>query len=201
MRRIKLLALSMNRILVLIMMLSVQGNVLAGLDEGMAAARSGDHATRLKEWRPLAEQGDAEAQLVVATLCLEGIKGVPKDYKEGMKWLRKSANQKYPEALLMLGLVYYEGKGVRQNKREAAKWIRLAAEQGNTVAQNNIGMMYAKSDGILRDYIQAHMWFDIAAKSGDKQAARNRSIAAKKMTPSQIAEAQKLARVWMEKHQ
>ncbi len=32
-------------------------------DKGLAAAQSGDFATALKEWRPLAEQGNAEAQL------------------------------------------------------------------------------------------------------------------------------------------
>jgi uncharacterized protein len=29
-------------------------------DKGLAAAQSGDYATALKEWRPLAEQGVAE---------------------------------------------------------------------------------------------------------------------------------------------
>ncbi len=29
---------------------------------GMEALDKGDYATALKEWRPLAEQGDAEAQ-------------------------------------------------------------------------------------------------------------------------------------------
>ena len=31
----------------------------AGFDEGLAAYQRGDYATALREWRPLAEQGDA----------------------------------------------------------------------------------------------------------------------------------------------
>jgi TPR repeat protein len=31
-------------------------------DKGLAAAQAGDYATVLQEWRPLAEQGHAEAQ-------------------------------------------------------------------------------------------------------------------------------------------
>ncbi len=34
----------------------------AGFDEGMAAYQRGDYATAIREWRPLAEQGHAEAQ-------------------------------------------------------------------------------------------------------------------------------------------
>ncbi len=34
----------------------------AGFAEGVAAYERGDYATALREWRPLAEQGDAEAQ-------------------------------------------------------------------------------------------------------------------------------------------
>ena len=34
----------------------------ADLQKGLTAAQSGDFATALREWEPLAEQGDADAQ-------------------------------------------------------------------------------------------------------------------------------------------
>lgn len=46
----------------------------------------------------------------------------------------------------------------------------------------------------------AHMYSNIAAVSGYKDAVKNRGIVEKKMTPSQLAEAQKLAREWMRTH-
>ncbi len=45
----------------------------AGFDEGVAAAKRGDYATALREWRPLAEQGNANAQLLLGTMYDEGL--------------------------------------------------------------------------------------------------------------------------------
>jgi hypothetical protein len=45
------------------------------------------------------------------------------------------------------------------------------------------------------------MWFNLAAAQGIKDAAKARDSLAERMTPTQIAEAQRLAREWMEKHQ
>jgi hypothetical protein len=49
-----------------------------------------------------------------------------------------------------------------------------------------------------QDYVQAHMWYNLAAAgSADQlrdQAAQFRDELAAKMTPAQIAEAQKMAR-------
>ena len=55
--------------------------------------------------------------------------------------------------------------------------------------------------GIHRDYVSAHMWYSLAAAQGNQEASINRDIIAKRMTPDQIAEAQRMAREWMEKHQ
>ena len=59
--------------------------------------------------------------------------------------------------------------------------------------------MYAEGQGVARDYVQAHKWFNLGAASGDTSAVKNRDIAASKMTPAQIAEAQRLASAWRKK--
>ncbi len=82
---------------------------------------------------------------------------------------------------------------------EAARWYRRAAEQGHADGQFNLGLKYANGDGVPQDYVQAHMWFSLAGAQGRNQAAKNRDIVAKSMTPAQIAEAQKLAREWKPK--
>ena len=61
--------------------------------------------------------------------------------------------------------------------------------------------MYGEGQGVTQDYVQAHMWFNIAAANGNEEARKNRDIAAKRMTATDISRAQKLAREWMEKHQ
>ena len=52
----------------------------ADWDKGLTAARSGDFATALREWTPLAEQGDAAAQFNLGILYRLG-KGLPQDDK------------------------------------------------------------------------------------------------------------------------
>ena len=80
------------------------------------------------------------------------------------------------------------------------KWYRLAADQGLDLAQSNLGNMYDNGYGVPQDYIQAHMWFNLAAAQGNEDAIGNRDIIAGKMTPSQIEEAQRLAREWIAAH-
>ena len=64
-------------------------------------------------------------------------------------------------------------------------------------AKTNLGRLYEKA----QDYTQAHMWFNLAAAQGSTRAAKSRDMIAKKMTPAQVAEAQRLAREWLAQHQ
>ena len=139
----------------------------AGFDEGVAAYNRGDYATAIREWRPLAKQGVADAQY-------------------------------------NLGVMYGEGLGVPQDYAKAVGWWRKAAEQGHATAQYNLGVAYHNGEGVPQNYAQAHMWHNLAAsrfppgEDRDK-VVKNRDHVAKKMTPAQISEAQKLAREWKPK--
>ena len=140
---------------------------MPSINVGVAAYKWGKYATALREWRPLAEQGNAKAQY-------------------------------------NLGLMYRKGQGVPQDDAEAVGWWRKAAEQGNAGAQNNLGFMYYNGRGVPEDYAQAHMWFNLAASryppgENRDQSVKNRDNVAKRMTPAQISEAQKLAREWRPK--
>jgi TPR repeat protein len=155
--------------------------------------------------KPLAEQGDAFAQYNLALIYSKG-QGVPQDYAEAAKWYRKAAEQGDADAQYNLALFYYNGQGVPQDYAEAAKWYRRAAEQGNTKAQLNLGFMYGTGQGVPQDHVLAHMWYNIAAsrfsvleKEARENAVKNKDIAASRMTPAQIAEAQRLAREWKPK--
>ena len=58
----------------------------------MDAAKSGDFATALREWKPLAEQGIADAQFKLGLMYSLG-RSVPQDYKTAVKWYRLAAEQ------------------------------------------------------------------------------------------------------------
>ena len=165
----------------------------ADFQKGLTAFLSGDYATALREWKPLAEQGNASAQKNMGVLYNNG-KGVPQDYKTAVKWYRLAAEQGDAPAQSNLGVMYDKGRGVTQDDKTAVKWYALAAEQGNADAQVNLGFMYYKGHGVILDNAYAHMWWDIAASNGDEGAIKNRDIVAKRMTPANISAAQKFAR-------
>ena len=161
--------------------------------KGLEAYKKGDYASALREFRALAEQGDAKAQYNLGVMYGNG-EGVTQDDKEAVKWYRKSAEQGNAIAQYNLGVMYANGEGVTQDYKEAVKWYRKSAEQGHARAQFALGVKYAMGQGVLLDDVYAHMWFNIAVSNGDDDAMKNRDIVAKRMTTEQLAEAQKLAR-------
>ena len=166
-------------------------------DAGVAAYLSGDYATALREWRPLAEQGDAWAQYNLGIMYDNGF-GVAQDYAEAVTWYRLAAAQGNALAQNILGSMYEAGDGVAQDYAEAGKWYRLAAEQGNALAQSNLGSMFANGRGVAQNYVTAHMWFNIAAANGDEGAGEYRDRVAGRMTADAILQAQSRARACME---
>ncbi|MGY8937629.1 MAG: tetratricopeptide repeat protein, partial [Alphaproteobacteria bacterium] len=64
----------------------------AEFHKGVAAYKSGDYATALREWEPLAEQGNAGAQSNLGYMHSKG-HGVPQDYKLAVKWYTLAAEQ------------------------------------------------------------------------------------------------------------
>jgi uncharacterized protein len=172
----------------------------ADFQKGLAAYKSADYATALREWTPLAEQGDSSAQYNLGVMYAKG-QGVLQDYKPALLWFALAAQQGNISAQYDLGHMYEEGRGVPQDYKTAVKWYRLSAKQGDAIAQYNLGVMYAKGQGVLQDYVRAHMWFNIAASSGkSKNSSKNRDIVAKRMNSNQIEKAQKLARECVKKN-
>lgn len=151
------------------------GSAWAGFDEGVAAWERSDYAAALREFRPLAEQGNAVAQFGLGLMYAHGL-GVPQDHREAVKWYRLAADQGDAGAQFGLGWMYAEGLGVSQDNREAAKWYRRAAEQGFAAAQVNLGWMYGNGRGIPQDFVQAHLWFNLAATQGVDNGKKGRAL-------------------------
>ena len=170
----------------------------ADFQAGEDAYFRGDYETALKEWRPLAAQGDALAQNMLGYMYRFG-EGVLQDYEEARKWYRLSADQGNPRAQNNLGALYRMGLGVPQDYQEALRWFRRAAEQGNGGGQNHLGLMYYKGEGVSQDYVQAYMWASLAAAQGLEQAVQAIAMLENEMTLAQIEEAKRLAREWRPK--
>jgi TPR repeat protein len=165
----------------------------ADYQKGAAAYNSGDYATALREWTPLAKQGNLSAQYLLGVMYRKG-QGVPQDYKTAVKWYSLAAKQGVARAQYNLGVMYRDGQGVPRHHKTAVKWLKLAAEQGDANAQLNLGLMYGDGAGVIQDNVYAHMWGNIAASNGQENGRKLRDIVAKQMTPADISAAQKLAR-------
>ncbi len=124
----------------------------ADFDAGVAAYDSGDYETAFREFKTLAEQGNAHAQFNLGYMYHKG-EGVPQDDAEAVKWFRMSADQGYAKAQNALASMYREGRGVPQDYREAVKWRRLAADQGYAEALRALGRFAneRRISGIISD--------------------------------------------------
>ncbi|MDZ4853763.1 MAG: tetratricopeptide repeat protein [Nitrospirota bacterium] len=170
----------------------------ADFQAGMDANNREDYATALREWRPLAEQGDALAQYHLGLLYRKG-RGVPQDDVQARQWYAKAAAQGQAKAQFHLGTLYFNGEGATKDYQQALRWFRLAADQGEALAQTKIAIMYDEGQGVSKNFVQAYKWYSLAATNGDKPAPQLRDLLANHMTPAQIAEAQKLAQEWKPK--
>ncbi len=83
----------MKRIaLAAVLLVMLVGPARAGFDEGMAAYERRDYATALKEFRPLAEQGNVNAQTSLGIMYLNGY-GATQDYVQAHFWSNLAASQ------------------------------------------------------------------------------------------------------------
>jgi alpha/beta superfamily hydrolase len=120
-------------------------------------------------------KGDREAQFNLGNMYYNG-QGVLQDYKEAVKWYRKSAEQRYKGGQYNLGFMYEKGRGVVQDYKEAVKWYTKSAEQGLVQAQFNLGNMYRKGQGVLQDYKEAVKWYRKSAEQGYAYAQNNLGV-------------------------
>ena len=112
----------------------------ADFDKGWKAYQTEDYATALREWTPLAEQGDAEAQFSLGVMYEHG-QGVPQDNKAAVKLYRLAAEQGVAKAQFNLGVMYHKGQGVPQNHTHAHMWLNIARSDGYKKAAEAIKIL------------------------------------------------------------
>lgn len=183
----------LRRFLAGVLIIPVCSTVLAApdLESVKRAFDRTDYATALKEVRPLAEQGDPEAQLFLAKMYLKG-QGVPKDPDQANQWFRRAAMKGNAESQFFLGAWYLLP---HRDISEGLKWMRLSAEQGNRDAQLLLGKAYLQGE-LPRDPVQADMWLRLAAKDNLEFYGNELRVAEVQMTADQIAHGKALAESW-----
>ena len=95
------------------------------------------------------------------------------------------------------GHLYSNGLGCRKDDKDAVFWFLLAAKQGHGLALVKLGSMYEGGRGVTQDYVQAYKWYDLGARRNEKTGEPLRDELEKRMTPAQVAEAQRMTKEWM----
>ena len=145
-----------------------------------------------------AAQSSLEADLREAAAAYER-----KDMAAAARLWKVWADRGNAEARTLLGAMYWSGEGVQRDQKEAARLYLLAADQGYARAQNDIGFMLGFEGPPPHDDVEAYKWLTLAterytAKNQDRldQAIKDRATLAARMTPAQVAEAERRAKAW-----
>src|SRR5438270_921195 len=99
------------------------GAAFAGVKEGVDAWQAGNYAGAVREWRPLADRGDPDAQFNMGQAYKLG-RGVPGDMGLAMSWYAKAAEQNHAQAQANLGLILFQSG----ERARAIPWLRRAAD-------------------------------------------------------------------------
>ena len=159
---------SKSSIVILLFVFNMIGSQVAlaeSYEEGRKAYINGDYKKAFKILRPLAKDGDSEAQKMLGIMYDYG-HGVKADSEKALVWYLRSAEQGHPAVQYQVGAKYFRGDGVKQDYQEAAKWWEMAANGGQVDAQFNLGLMYFRGLSISADDKRAVELFSLAANQG-----------------------------------
>ncbi len=134
---------------------------LADVKAGVDAWSKGNYPGALKEWRPLAINGDADAQFNLGQAYKLG-RGVPVDLLQAEDWYRKAALQGHMQAEDNFGLVQFQNG----NRQKAMPWIEKSAARGEPRAQYVLGTALFNGDLVAKDWVKAYALMTRASASG-----------------------------------
>ena len=104
-------------------------------DTGMEALMAGNYAEAYCVWRPLAEQGYAEAQYHLGWLYANG-NGLAVDIQQALAFWRMAAQQGHADAQFAIALALTTGEGLDRDLNAAVDWYLKAARQGHQDARD-----------------------------------------------------------------
>lgn len=129
-----------------------------------------------------AKEGNAEAQYELAKAYYTGT-GVQKDSKQGLEWLRKSAEQGHPGAEFALSVLYR--KGELNDPKQGLVWLRQSAAHNNATAEFELGCLFRDGEGgVSKNPHEAALWLRKAARQQNQPAQNGLEQMLKKGTIS-----------------
>ena len=86
---------------------SDRANAPSSVRAGVEAWQAGNYDEAIRQWRPLADRGDADAQYNIAQAYFLG-RGVPQNMNLAEQWYERAARQGHEEAQANYGLLLFQ---------------------------------------------------------------------------------------------
>lgn len=138
-------------------------------DEVKALLVGRHHAAAVARLRTQARLGDAQAQLALGQLLINGV-GTRLDAREALHWFHEAADAGVPMAMNMVGRCHEYGFGIPVDYVQAACWYLRAARHDCDWAVYNYAQLLAHGRGVPRNRAAAFTWFQLAATRGNARA-------------------------------
>lgn len=119
----------------------------------------------VSQWRIKAEQGDAESQYNLGIVLLTD-KWMESNYKEGIEWIKKSADKNYLQAILSMADYYYGGKYFEKNEEKSFSLLLQVSDKKDPRGLNNLAYCYEKGVGTKKDLRKALEYYKAALNAG-----------------------------------
>jgi hypothetical protein len=134
-------------------------------DQAFGAFQRGLYKTAYNLALPLAENGNAASQTLVAEILSRGL-GMKRDEAAAAKWYERASEQGVPEAQFQYALLLLDGRLVKKDEKQAFALMQAAAEAGNLLAQFNFAQLLVKEDADGRGLEKAVPYYRKAADGG-----------------------------------
>jgi TPR repeat protein len=159
--------------------------------------RAHNYARAYLSLLPMANNGDARAQYLVAQMSDNGLGPVALDPADAARWYTRAAEKNYADAQFALANAYSIGRGVAVDPQQAVTWLTRAADNGHVTAMMSLAGMYETGIGQPRDTAKAAEWTQHAAQAGSVNALY--LYAARLMLGEGVPQDEKTAAMWMQR--
>ncbi len=160
------------------------------VEAGFTAWQAGDYDAAVRNWRPLADRGDADAQFNLGHAYRLG-RGVPQNLTLAEQWYERAARSGHMEAQAMYGVILFQNG----RRTEAMPFIQRGAEAGDPRAQYVYGTALFNGDLAPRDWVRAYAMMSRSAAQGLAPAATQLTEMERHIAPDEVARGRELAEV------
>lgn len=134
------------------------------------AFERGDKKLAVQVTSALADQNDAQAQLILSSLYRKGYGDIPIDPRQKLYWLNRAIKSGSADAMWTLGNDYENGDGVPISSSKAMELYNQSAALGHSLAMTTLGTAYREGKLIQKNDSIARYWYTRALGTSDKSA-------------------------------